>query len=307
MNWKTKALIQKLLSKLPGGKSAYYFAHRSFGSIKNFTVDSRIQQGARLLEGMTAAGVTIKNKTCLEIGTGWAPALPLFFWILGQKKCFCFDQSRLMRDSFVTECAKQLSHLADKNLGLLSRFALDHEIEKKKGILENALEAGAGALLEACGIDYRAPTDARATSLADASVDCVFSNTTLEHISEPDLRRIFTEARRILSPDGFMAHLIDPGDHFSHSDPGISPINFLKFSEKEFARYNNYFCWQNRLRAGDYKKLFEDCGFRIVYWASSPNKKSLAALPNLKIDGAFARLSREEICSGTITVIAKKE
>jgi hypothetical protein len=39
---------------------------------------------------------------------------------------------------------------------------------------------------------------------------------------------------RILRPNGYMVHLIDPSDH-SHSEPSLAG-NFLRFSEDQFAK-----------------------------------------------------------------------
>jgi len=71
--------------------------------------------------------------------------------------------------------------------------------------------------------------------LADASVDCIVSNSVLEHAA--DLPSLFMECSRILSPDGIMLHRVDYRDHFFKYS-----FQFLTFSQK---------VWENLLNPGD--------------------------------------------------------
>ena len=41
------------------------------------------------------------------------------------------------------------------------------------------------------------------------------------------LSDLFCEAKRLLSPDGVMVHLIDLNDHINHDNVTLSRINFL--------------------------------------------------------------------------------
>ena len=52
------------------------------------------------------------------------------------------------------------------------------------------------------GVDYRAPADARATGMAEGTIDCAISVETLEHIPPADISAILKEIHRILRPDG---------------------------------------------------------------------------------------------------------
>lgn len=90
-------------------------------------------------------------------------------------------------------------------------------------------------LLSEANIVYLAPADASNTDLSDNSIDYHISTTVLEHISRCDIERILVEAKRILKNDGAALHFIDLSDHFQHQDLSITKINFLRYSDKEWA------------------------------------------------------------------------
>jgi ubiquinone/menaquinone biosynthesis C-methylase UbiE len=70
--------------------------------------------------------------------------------------------------------------------------------------------------------------------LPDACVDYHISNNVFEHILKADITRILKEIIRILKKDGIAIHFIDLIDHFQHQGSGITKINFLRYSEKEW-------------------------------------------------------------------------
>ena len=95
----------------------------------------------------------------------------------------------------------------------------------------------------------------RLTSIAelpDASVDCILSNSVLEHVT--DLDTLFAQLTRVLRPGGFMLHIVDYRDHFFRY-----PYHFLIWSKKTWDR------WLNpgdlpRWRITDHIEAIERCG-----------------------------------------------
>lgn len=115
-------------------------------------------------------------------------------------------------------------------------------------------------------IFYKAPADISKTDYKNDSLDACISTDTMEHISLKNLKKILLEIKRILRKDGLVSMVIDYSDHYSHTDKNIHPLNFLKFSEKEWNKKYNHKChFQNRLRHSDYRKLFNEIGFDISY------------------------------------------
>ena len=67
-----------------------------------------------------------------------------------------------------------------------------------------------------------------------------------------------------------------------------TPLNFLKFSSKDWAKYNNNYLFQNRLRHQDFRKFFLDMNFEII-----EEKKSSLGSPPKKISDEFEKNNDE--------------
>jgi len=118
--------------------------------------------------------------------------------------------------------------------------------------------------LESYGIEYRAPYNAAKTDFKNRSIDACISTNTLEHIPKISLESIFAELFRILNDDGIISAKIDYSDHYAHTDKSISLLNFLKFDERTWKKYNHNCHYQNRLRHYDYLAIFRKSGFVII-------------------------------------------
>jgi hypothetical protein len=117
--------------------------------------------------------------------------------------------------------------------------------------------------LKLYGLEYYAPADANDTCLSDSSVTAVISTDTFEHVPRENLHTILTEMKRIMKPDAILSAKIDYSDHYSHTDRNIGDLNFLKFSELEWNKYNHNCHFQNRMRHNDYRDMFIEIGFEI--------------------------------------------
>ena len=95
-------------------------------------------------------------------------------------------------------------------------------------------------------------------------MDYICSYSVLEHIPLDSIRRIFSECYRVLKPNGRIVFLIDYQDHYSYFDSNLSIYNFLRFSSKEWEKYNCSLHYQNRLRHSDFVRLFEQSGLQIL-------------------------------------------
>ena len=113
-------------------------------------------------------------------------------------------------------------------------------------------------------IKYQAPVDMTATAFEDGSFDVCISTNTLEHIPPVTLEGILKELRRILASGGIISAQIDYSDHYAHTDQSISHMNYLRFSDSEWARHNHRFFYQNRLRHDHYRAIFAAAGFEIL-------------------------------------------
>ena len=118
--------------------------------------------------------------------------------------------------------------------------------------------------LENYGIYYIAPYNATKIHLPDRSIDACISTNTLEHIPKVDIIAIFSELYRKIKDEGIVSLIIDYSDHYAHTDNNISLLNYLKFSNHQWKRYNHNIHYQNRLRHFEYINIFEKIGFKVI-------------------------------------------
>jgi hypothetical protein len=118
--------------------------------------------------------------------------------------------------------------------------------------------------LGAYGIEYRAPYDAAKIDFNEKSIDACVSTNTLEHIPEESILPIFLRLYKTLKDNGIVSAKIDYSDHYAHTDKTISLLNYLKFDQNGWRKYNHNCHFQNRLRHYDYVKIFKRCGFVVI-------------------------------------------
>jgi len=253
-HWKAKAALQTVFSSVPGGEALNYLCQRRI--FRNLPVSDDIfrataDNARRHLANLTEHGsVPVDQATFYEFGAGKDLIIPLTYYCLGVEEQVIVDIRDLAREELIVDAHRRLS----------------------SGVVPDVVRSPESALrlrgrqqrLSALGVTYRAPCDARATGLDDSSVDYITSTSTLEHIPEADIRLILSESRRILRPDGRMSMLIDYQDHYSYADSSISAYNFLRYDEREWARWNPSLQYQNRLRHSEYLAMFEAEGLEVV-------------------------------------------
>ena len=118
--------------------------------------------------------------------------------------------------------------------------------------------------LENFGIYYIAPYNANKIHLPDKTLDACVSTNTLEHIPKVNIIKIFSELYKKIKDDGIVSLLIDYSDHYAHTDNNISLLNYLRFTNNQWKRYNHKLHYQNRLRHYEYINIFEKIGFKVI-------------------------------------------
>lgn len=320
MNWKIEAFVQRTLAALPMGRQLYYGGQRLAGNLRNvghFTIGQKVDQALYLLDGLLQSGRDIENSRTVELGTGVSPVIPLLLWLFGQGECHTFDVIPLLRDGLINQsCRQLLAWCARPEIPpstLFPRLVLTRPEavlarlngERLRQLAEMVARGMPGReLLAHCQIAYYAPSDTGRINLPDASIDLVYSNAVFEHVPGPALEGIVAECYRLLRPGRETIHQIDLSDHFSHSDPSLSALHFLQFSEAQFAHYNNPILYQNRLRAPAYRQLFTAGGFEICQWHPQHSPK---AHPLPTIHPHFAAVPAGEITITALRLIARKQ
>ena len=113
-------------------------------------------------------------------------------------------------------------------------------------------------------IDYIAPLDMANTPFADGAFDACISTNTLEHIPRQVIAAIWQECKRVICAGGFVSAKIDYSDHYAHTDRALGPLNYLRFTEAEWQRFNYKNHYQNRMRHQHHLDLLIGAGFEIV-------------------------------------------
>ncbi len=306
MNWKNKALIMNILSKLPLGEFLYITVQRLFGRL-NSSPYSRIPHIIKMLSWLKAQGDLVNDKILFEVGTGHIPLLPIGFFLAGAKKVYTYDLNKRLQLNMLTETLEHLIQTKEQIKTLFLDFVTEPIFEERFNIIIE-YHKKPEEFLKRANIIYVAPGDAAESKMEDKSIDLHFSCTTFEHIPFQILNNIMIECIRILKDSGKSIHFIDPSDHFQHQDKTITKINFLKYSQEEWAKIGeNQFAYCNRLRYLEYKKIFTNLGFRILKEDKSLCLESIESIKHgFQIHKDFESYSIEDLCVTSYDVLLQK-
>ncbi len=236
-----------------------------------------IEAAAELVRFLAEAGRKVEGARVMEVGTGRRLDMPIAFFLCGAASVVTFDLHRYLKPALVSSSVHMMAQQRDRVAKILEPVVAPRAVTRRLETLSAARNTK--DLLQRAGIEYRAPADAGRTGLPAHSVDIQISYTVFEHIPRHVLIEILREANRILSSDGVALHHIDPSDHFSHDDNSILPINFLQYSEAEWSELaGNQFSYHNRLRADDYKTLYQESGHEILLWKPYVHAPSVRAI-----------------------------
>lgn len=303
--WKLKVLVQFVLSIIPGG----VFLNKQFHKLKRTSNSYSIKHISERIPGLTTSLMKvdeitpIKDAVIVEVGPGGSMVSGLLMYLLGAKKVYSYDH------------IKHVSYnLLEQNLGAL-QVALD-SVAQISGISVENLQArldlvlnikNTDEALDRASICYNAPADATQTKLHDASVDIIYSHAVFEHLPPEVIEGLTLESKRILKDTGVGYHLIDVHDHYAY-DTTISKVNFLQYSERVWAFFtHNKLSYHNRLRAHQFKDIFESFGAVTLMFETKVESESLAALDTIKINSRFSGMTQEELAVHQVEIMIRFE
>jgi SAM-dependent methyltransferase len=259
MNWRVKAHLQSLLSRLPLGHQLNFALRRyvSRSVPASMTVFRKDLSFAREhIESFRRHGLRpVEEASFYEFGVGWDLTIPLSLYLSGARNQLLIDLYPLVKADLVAKTARRLLDECEQPGPKKTLEQLAHA---------TTLQELRCALQECCSIEYRAPFDARRTGFDDSRFDYITATKVLAQIPVEDLRRILCECHRLLRPGGLIRVLNDYRDMYSYVDPSISVYNFLQFSDQEWRRFNPGLNYQNRLRHIDHIRMFAEAGFEII-------------------------------------------
>src|SRR6267143_270981 len=307
MKWIVKALTQKCLSALPRGEYVNYqlqkYVTRSIpvsDQVFRHKVEIAIEQIRRFAQYSKSSKTT--ESRILEFGAGWVLIGPLVILALGFRNQITIDIVRHTRLELIWDTIRRMRAMkGDLERMAGSGFALN--LDFFEGTSDPMLQT-----LEGLGLSYRAPLDIRNTGFEEDSFDLIINTSTLEHIPFQDVVRLSHECRRILCPGGILSCAIDLSDHYAHFDPSISIYNFMKFSDSTWRIFNSRIQFQNRLRVGDYIRIFRDAGFGILELKKyAGSERDISMLGHIRLNHKYrGRDFAEDIAPRRLDAVLEK-
>jgi SAM-dependent methyltransferase len=307
MHWRAKGMLQKVLGHVPGGEHAHYLLQRRFGGLRHFDREFDIKMDDwRLMAGhLRDAGRPIAGARLFEIGSGWYPTFPFACYLGGARSVITVDLNRHLKPELARACAASLGRF----IGMIANACgvSEHDVRERHRKLVDRLVGHIDVHAATDGVvTYDAPVDATQTPLGPRQIDCVFSNSVLEHVHPDAVDGIFNEAMRILAPDGIMFHSVNCGDHYAYIDSHINQLNYLQYSDTQWRRWDNAFLYQNRLRAFEFTERAQSAGFEIVMSTECARETRLKQLAALHVHPQFSHIPPERLCVTSIDFIARK-
>lgn len=240
INWKIKSFLYKFLSFFKLYNVLYFIqkkiTRRSKVNIKE--IDFYWEFHLKFLKENN-------SKTVLEIGAGKSLAQNIYLsYRLDQKvEQTLIDVSRMLDLDLFNKANEQISKLL--NMNMIPNASSIDDLKKNFNLI------------------YLAPMSLEQINEQKLQFDACISSTTLEHLSKEELQESFKLLKKIIKKDGIISSAIDYSDHYSHTDKNINNLNFLKFSDDEWKKYNTPMLFQNRLRHQDYREIFKYIGYKI--------------------------------------------
>jgi hypothetical protein len=299
MKWTAKAQMAQVLSHMPRGRQVHAWMQRHVTKTlpmpeQDFRDRCRIAERHLTSLRQHFGADRLGALTLLEFGAGWDLIVPQVFFGAGVNRQLLFDLHRLCDPPLVRNAA-----------GRLQAAAAGQAISQARPL--PAWPGSFDAYLEALGITYNAPADARQTGLAADSIDAVTTSLVLEHVPPDAIASIYREMHRVLRPDGIMCSSIDMSDHFSHSDSTITPWNFLQLPERAWQRVNADLIYQNRLRGFEHLALIADAGFEVLLAEERVNgtRAAFDAVQPAFV-APFNAMSPEQLMPTQVYVVARR-
>ena len=297
MIWIAKAVVQKGISFLPFKTHInQFFQRRGTGAIslddQHFGWKIGHAQDHLALWQKHYPNLDRSSANVLELGTGWYPIVPVYFWLHGINSMDSLDLYPWISAEHCQTTAKKFVewHSSGQLQSFLGR--VDAERWSK---LEQAAKSTMPLESFLSMIGLRTLVGDATSKIAGMheSYEFICSNNTLEHILEAPLIAILKHFKGLLSHGGGSSHFIDLSDHFGHFDRSITAYNFLKFSPLQWRLIDNDIQPQNRLRWVQYLDIFTKLGYRVVEAKVRPG--SVDDLRKVKVHSSFAGLSEAEL------------
>lgn len=306
--WYLKAIIQKFISFLPLRNRINFFFQKYVTRGVDLNEQHFFNKFDHLCDHLehfqqVTGRENLQGISCLELGTGWYPIIPLGYYLKGADKVYSVDISAHLTPATFLRCLEEMERYEDRireSLGTIdeNRWQLLQEIRRNYDTYNTQAEIYAQ-------LDFGPiVADARQLQLEDNNIQLISSNNTYEHIYPEVLGGIIQRMWALLAPGGIMSHFIDMSDHFAHMDRGIDIYNFLRFSEKQWDLIDNRIQPQNRWRLQHYRELYQELD--IPFAESKLREGVLEQVLATPLATPFAEMPAKEVAISHGYMISQK-
>lgn len=277
--WWSKIAAKVVLSRLPFGYSVW----QKLGLFRHGKMD----QSAYVIGVFNAhcerAGLKgdLKDRVILELGPGDSIATAIVAASHGA--------TAILVDSgkYVSEDVNLYKSMAED----LERVGLNPpDLSSAKKIED---------IVNLCGAVYHTAGLGSLKTIAQDSVDLIFSQAVLEHVREHEFLQTMVECKRVLKNNGIASHRVDLKDHLGGG------LNNLRFSnrvwESDFFVRSGFYT--NRIRFSRMIRLMKEAGFEIEY--SKVDRWDAIPIERKKLAEEFSQESDDDLLIKGFDVVLK--
>ncbi|MDO9709377.1 SAM-dependent methyltransferase [Paracraurococcus lichenis] len=287
-DWRREEFLNTIKAAIPGKQALRQGMRR----IKPYQTDPQIdnnlfENAIRQIEMLRRAGLDVRGRRVLEIGSGWHPILPVVFIASGAESVALTDVERLLDLRLIRSA---IQFVLTKRELLAERVGADRfdrlEVDDTNLITQ----------LNRLGLTYQVPY--RTSDTPDAAMDLIVSCSVLEHISPKLLEAMMSDFWRILAPGGAMVHFVDCSDHRAMSDKSLSRCDFLRYEDRVWRLLClNPQSYHNRLRHSDLKAVLQKAGFEIRAEWRETRSRELEELSTIPLAKRFRSRNLEDLAA----------
>jgi len=190
---------------------------------------------------------SVRDKVCLEIGSGWVLSHALILYLLGARRIIATDIHPYAQPQSLDYAVGKAVPSIIRDI--LSPFNEHQDIRRRLDILKD--RNFSFDCLKSLGIEYLAPIDLAKEKLRQP-VDLIYSFSVLEHVPTTVIGALLLNLESMLSENGVMLHCIHMEDHNNIQE---NPFEFLQKSLQDYGE-DLQPVRGNRIRASGWKKLF---------------------------------------------------
>jgi SAM-dependent methyltransferase len=304
VDWRVKGIVQGMLSVAPLGTEMNNWLQHHLGELRNFDnhVVTRIADWTGLISLMADIGLNPAGLDYVEIGTGWIPTLPVCFSLARARSCVTIDLERHLDSRLTFQMLQTLS----AHVKTIADTARQDYLETQSRYEALHYARSMVELLCRAGIEFTLSTGTRMAQVQSETIDVIYSNNVMEHVPLAQMLPLFMEFKRTLRPGGVAIHAIACNDHYAHFDDGITQLNYLRYADRQWQRWNNRLQFQNRLRPCDFVNVTAAAGLRLLGCEYYTPSDLVQWVQEQTIAPEFSKYPTRELATTSFALVAGK-